>query len=57
MLFLTLAKYFFRWALRFLEFQNSRVMKSSYETKLRKVTSHFELLPPKCLIEILFSSY
>ena len=57
MLFLTLAKYFFRWALRFLEFQNSRVMKSSYGTKLRKVTSHFELLPPKFLIEILFSSY
>ena len=31
------------------EVPNSRVMKSSYETQLRKMTSHFELLTRKFL--------
>ena len=30
---------------------------SSYETELRKMTSHFELLTQKFFIEILFLSY
>ena len=29
-------------------------MKSSYETELRKMTSHFELLTQKCLQEFFF---
>ena len=33
----------------FNEVRNSRVTKSSYETELRKMTSHFELLTRKCL--------
>ena len=33
----------------FFEVQNSRVTNSSYETELRKMTSHFELLARKCL--------
>ena len=31
------------------ELRNSRVTKSSYKTKLRKMTSHFELISRKCL--------
>ena len=32
-----------------LEVRNSRVTKSIYESELRKMTSHFELLTRKCL--------
>ena len=36
------------------EVRNSRVTKSSYETELLKVTSHFELLPQKFLKKSFF---
>ena len=37
--------------------RNSRVTKSCYETELRKMTSHFELLTENFFIEVLLSSY
>ena len=39
------------------EFRNSRVTKSSYETELRKMTSHFELLTRSRKIKSFTSSY
>ena len=39
------------------EVQNSRVTKSSYETELRKMTSHFELLTRKCLKKFRYILY
>ena len=38
------------------EVRNFRVTTSSYETELRKMTSHFELLTRKFFIEIALSS-
>ena len=36
------------------EVRNSQVTKLSYETELRKMTSHFELLTRKCLQKFFF---
>ena len=36
------------------EVRNSRVTKSSYETELHKMTSHFELIPQKILWKFSF---
>ena len=40
-----------------IEVQNSRVTKSSYETELRKMTSHFELLTRSRKIKTCNSRY
>ena len=40
-----------------MEVRNSRVTKSSYETELRKMTSHFELLTQSRKIKSFTSSY
>ena len=44
-------------ARNFREVRNSRVTKSSYETELGKMTSHFELLTSKNFTESILSSY
>ena len=38
----------------YFEVQNSQITKSSNETELRKMTSHFELLTRKCLLKFFF---
>ena len=50
-------KLFFQKGLAFFEVPNSRVTKSSYETELRKMTSHFELLIRSRKIKSFTSSY